>query len=208
MAEPRPEARRLTVARRALALTLACGLAGLLDGCASTLQDQPVGNVALERLLEVQRYPIYWVGASFHGLKLTSALPDIGGAYTVQYGNCYVGGQEACLTPLELISTPESPFIPGIDTHDTETTTVRGVKAVIAERGEVVELKTSNAVIDIRARRRSIALAAAQAMVPINQLGEPGAPLPAALQTGEESEKALSSQRTHPLKLLPPIPSE
>lgn len=201
----RPTSRRV---RGALALLLACVPAALLGGCANTIQDQPVRNVALERLLEVQRYPIYWVGASFHGLKLTSALPQIGGAYVVQYGDCYVGGQEACLTPLELISSPDNSFIPGIGTRDTEVTRIRGVKAVIAERGEVVELKTSDAVIAIRARRRSIALAAAQEMVPINQLGEPNTPLPAALPDTGYAEKPLNTQRPHPLKLLPPIPSE
>lgn len=201
MAEPRR-------AHRLPALAAACLLAALLGGCGDTLQDEPVTNVTLEHALEVQRYPIFWVGASFHHLTLTSALPDVGGAYSVQYGNCYVGGQQACLTPLMIISSPDNSFIPGIGTHDTEITTIRGVRAVIAERGEVIELKTSNAVINIRARRRSIALAAANAMVPINQLGQPGAPLPAALPNTGFDEKPLSTQQPHPLKLLPAIPSE
>ncbi|MHB1539292.1 MAG: hypothetical protein ACYCYN_12495 [Solirubrobacteraceae bacterium] len=180
--------------------------AAALAGCGNTLQQTPVANIELEPLLEVQRYPIYWVGSSFDGLPLTAANADPGGAYTLQYGSCFIAGQEACLTPLEVISTPFTSHLPGEDMIGAQKTTIRGVRALIVQRGQVLALATGRVVVEVRSRRRRLALAAAHTIVPINALGEPGATLPAALPVSASERKPLPEQRPHPLALLPPIP--
>lgn len=191
----------------ALALSLLALVGGLtLTGCGNTLQDKTVSDNELETLLEEQHYPVYWLGSSFHGLQLTAVTSDPSGAYTLQYGNCFVGGQQACLTPLEVISSPENSFLPGSGSHGTSTTTIRGAKGLIAQRGEVVELATGAGDVDIRSRHSTLALAAANEMVPLNETGEPGATLPKTIANPEDS-KPLSIQEPHPLKLLKPIPS-
>lgn len=206
MADPRRRTPSKLAAGTALAC--ACVFAALLGGCGNTLQDKPVANIELEQMLQVQRYPIYWLGSSFDGLDLTSATADPGGAYALQYGNCFVGGQEACLTPLEVISSPEASFLPGAGAQHTKPTSIRGTKGMVAQNGEVLDVATGPVVVEIRSRKRMLAFAAAKQMVPINELGEPGATLPAAKPDRESEEKPLATQQPHPLKLLPPIPAK
>lgn len=195
--------RRLT-AIALLGAILASTLA--LAGCGDTLQDKPVANLELEALLEVQRYPVYWLGSRFDGLQLASAAADPSGAYALQYGNCFVGGQQACLTPLEVITTPETSHLFGEDMVGAEKTSIRGARTLIVQHGQVLAVATGRVVVEVRARKRKLALAAAGEMTPINQLGEPGQTLPAVIPISGSERNALPEQRPHPLALLPPIP--
>lgn len=196
---------RATAAAR-LGVALLAG-AALLAGCGDTLQDKPVSNAELQGLLEAPR-PVYWLGSSFRGMQLMALSADPGGAYTLQYGNCFVGGQEACLTPLEVITSPESTFLAGNGLRGAKRTTIRDAKSLVAQNGQVVEVATGPVVVEVRSRKRSIGLAAAHAMVPINAPGEPGQTLPAAAPNSEYLENPLASQEPHPVLVLPPIPAD
>ncbi|MHB1810367.1 MAG: hypothetical protein ACYCU0_13905 [Solirubrobacteraceae bacterium] len=191
---------------RPLALAAAVVVAVMLAGCGNTLQSKPVANIELERLVEVQEYPVYWLGGRFEGLALASASEDPSGAYTLQYGTCFVGGQEACLTPLEVITTPETSHLPGEDMLGAQKTTIRGARTLIVQRGQVLALATGPVVVEVRSRRRKLALAAAATMTPINEVGEPGTTLPAVVRIPASQRKALPGQGPHPLMLLPSAP--
>ncbi len=94
----RPPARSRVRALGALAALLAgCTLA--LGACGDTLQDRPIAHNELESLI-VAPYPVYWLGGSFQGLQITEASHDPSGAFSVQYGDCVVGGQSTCVTPV------------------------------------------------------------------------------------------------------------
>jgi len=191
--------------RRLLALALiAC--APLLAACGDTIQDQPISNTALEQLVTVEGFPVYWLGASFEGLKLTSIAEDPGGAYTLQYGDCIGGGPTTCRTPVEIISSPDNAFLPSAGTG-TSKMTIRGVSGVLAQHGAVIELRTGPIVVDIRAIKRPLALAAANAIVAINAPGQPSQTLPAALPDTGYGNRVMEAQRPKAVRLLPPIPS-
>src|SRR5256885_17011852 len=82
--------RALLLSSAALGLG-ACALA--LSSCGDTLQDRPVPHNSLESMI-VAPYPVYWLGGSFHGLRIKEATHDPSGAFTVQYGDCITGGQD------------------------------------------------------------------------------------------------------------------
>ncbi len=102
---------RASSAMGALAALLAgCALA--LGACGDTLQDHPIPHNTLESLI-VAPYPVYWLGGSFQGLQITEASHDPSGAFTVQYGDCVVGGQSTCVTPVTVITSPDNSFVAG-----------------------------------------------------------------------------------------------
>src|SRR6185312_6859437 len=150
---------------------------GLLAGCGNTLQDRPIPHNMLESLI-VAPYPVYWAGRSFHGLAITEAAHDPGGAFDVRYGDCVVGGQSACVRPLRIVSSPDNSFVAGASTP-RRTARVRGVEAVVAERGTTIEIPTGRVVVGIYADSAELASAAAQTIVAINEVGAPGGALPA-----------------------------
>src|SRR2546422_10251303 len=82
--------RLLLISSAALGLS-ACALA--LSSCGDTLQDRPIPHNSLESMI-VAPYPVYWLGRSFQGLRITEATHDPSGAFTVQYGDCITGRQE------------------------------------------------------------------------------------------------------------------
>jgi hypothetical protein len=174
-----------------IAILGACCALGIAS-CGNTLQSQPLTSEALEPLVIAQHYPVYWVGARFHGMRISSASSDPSGAYTVQYGGCTTGGPETCVPPLQLISSPDNSFLPGA--AGAAQTRVRGVRALVADDGAVVEIATGPVVVDVRAATARLALAAAVEMVPINELGQPGAPLPAAQPNSGFASKPMESQ--------------
>ena len=176
--------RRLRPARerrpRASALALcAVGLGcAALAGCGDTLQGHPVGVGTLQAFVAVNRMPIYWLGETFKGMPLTQVGEDYGGAYTMQYGNCAIGGQNTCVSPLQIVTSPEDSFRPGSPGH-AATIRERGRRALLLEGGDTIEIATGRVMVDIYARSEELALAASAIMVPINEPGLPGSPLPA-----------------------------
>jgi hypothetical protein len=163
-----------------LSATLLALCALTLAACGDTIQDQPAARDALEPLIASPAFPVYWLGGVFHGLAITEASHDPGGAYTLQYGDCTVGGQYSCVTPLSIVTSPDNSFLPG-DAPDRPTVSVRGARGVLAQHGETIAIATGAVVVSIYANSPALALAAARTMTPINRPDLPGARLPAAL---------------------------
>lgn len=185
--------------RPPLALLLcACALA--LGACADTLQDRPIAHNTLEGLL-VAPYPVYWLGRSFQGMQIADASHDPSGAFSVQYGDCVVGGQSTCVPPVRIVTSPDNSFIAGGTTPRTDAV-LRGVPAVLAQRGRTIAIATGGVVVGVYADSAHLALAAAHTLVPINELGEPGAPLPARLPDTGFGSTPLPSQTPSPLRAL------
>jgi hypothetical protein len=183
----------------------ACALAVLgalaLGSCGDTLQTEPIAHDTLETLL-VAPYPVYWLGRSFKDLQITEASHDPGGAFSLQYGNCVEGGQGTCVPPLRVVTSPDNSFLPvGGAAH--RTTQLRGVPAVLARAGKVIVLPTAGVVVWVYARDRRLAASAAQAVVPINEPGTPGAQLPPPRPDTGFGRRPLRSQIPSPLRPLP-----
>ena len=199
---PRPHAcgkARAKLVAGAAALT--CGtLAFALGGCGDTLQDQPIAHNTLETLL-VAPYPVYWAGRSFQGLAITEATHDPGGAFSVQYGDCVEGGQSTCVPALRVVTSPDNSFVPGGSTP-RHGALVRGVGSLVAQRGRTIEIPTGAVVVSLYADSARLAAAAAQTVVPINEAGAPGAPLPARLRDTGFGSTPLPSQEPSPLRAL------
>ncbi len=193
---PRSGGRLVRLGRRASPLLLA-PLAILLGGCGNTVQDQPIPHNILESLL-VAPYPVYWVGGSFKGLQITEAARDPGGASSIQYGDCLEGGQGVCVPPLRVVTSPDNSFLPG-GSAPRATAEIRGVTAVAALGGRVIEVPTGRVVVDVYARNPQIAGAAAQEMVPISAGSAPYSPLPPPLPDSGFAAHPL------PIQLPPPI---
>jgi hypothetical protein len=185
--------------RRALLLP---ALAGALafSACGDTLQDRPIAHNALESLL-VAPYPVYWLGGSFRGMQITGASHDPSGAFSVQYGDCVVGGQSTCVPPLLVVTSPDNSFVAGGDTP-RRTAVLRGVPAVLAQRGRTIAISTGGVIVSVYAQSARLAAAAAHTLVPINDVGEPGSPLPARLPDTGFGSAPLPSQVPSPLRAL------
>lgn len=188
------------VAGRALAVLLSlCAVA--LGACGNTLQDQPIPHNTLESLL-VAPYPVYWLGRSFQGMAITEAAHDPGGAFSVQYGDCKVGGQSTCVPALRVVTSPDNSFLAG-GAALRRTALVRGVTAILARGGETIEIPTAGVVVGIYGLSARVARAAAETIVPINEVGVPGAPLPAGLRDTCFGETPLPVQTPSPLRAMP-----
>jgi len=187
------------VSRGALALALSvCTVA--LTACGDTLQDQPIPHNTLESLL-VAPYPVYWLGGSFERLAITEATHDPGGAFTVQYGNCRVGGQGTCVAPLRVVTSPDNSFLPG-GSVPHRMASVRGVAALVARAGETIEIPTGGVVVGIYALSARLAGMAAATIVPINDVGAPGAQLPPRRPDTGFAETPLPTQLPSPVRAL------
>jgi hypothetical protein len=194
----------LTVRPRVRALAaLATALCALyLSACGDTVQDQPIPHNSLESML-LAPYPVYWLGATFHGLRITEASHDPSGAFTVQYGDCLEGGQSTCVPPLKVITSPDNGFVPGEGSHTPRTAaSLRGLRGYIAARGEAISIPTGGVILDVYAHTPALARAAAQTAVPINYPGAPGAPLVAPMPDTGYGERPLPSQTPSPLRAL------
>jgi hypothetical protein len=178
---------------RLAVLPLAAICAAALAGCAGTLQDQPIPHNLLESLI-VAPTPVYWLGGSFQGLAVTEASHDPSGAYSVQYGDCLRGGQATCVPSLRVVSSPDNSFLPGAPSSGRVSSPVRGVPAVLAHGGSTIVLPTGGVVVDVYAKDARLAAAAARALVPINSVGAPEAPLPAPRPDTGFGETPLPSQ--------------
>jgi hypothetical protein len=188
---------RLSV-RPLAALAALCTVA--LGACGNTLQDQPIPHNILESVL-VAPYPVYWLGGSFQGIPVTEATHDPGGAYSIQYGDCLQGGQGVCVVPLRVVTSPDNSFLPG-GSAPLATVRVRGVPAVVVPGGTTIEIATGGVVVDIHAKDRRLATAAAQTIVPINGIGAPEAQLPAQLPDSGFAHTPLPFQVPSPLRAV------
>ncbi len=182
------------VTPRALLAALCVLCALTLTACANTLQDQAVAPSFLEPLVLQDEFPVYWLGRSFRGLAIISVARDPGGAYTIKYGNCREGGENVCVTPLEVVTSPDNSFRPGGSTPQ-RSISVRGVTGTLAQDGRTVTLATGPVVVDLYAEDAALARAAAAAMVTINAVQQPGAPLARPLPNTGFAQKPLPTQQ-------------
>jgi hypothetical protein len=185
--------RRLTAASLGL-----CAIA--LGACGNTLQDQPIPHNTLETLL-VAPYPVYWLGRSFRGLRVSEASHDPSGAFTVQYGDCVEGGQSTCVPPVRVVTSPDNSFVAGGEAP-RRTVSVRGLSAIVAQNGRTIEIPTAGVVVGIYADSPGLAATAAHTAVPINEASTPGAPLPARLPNTGFGATPLPSQLPSPVRSL------
>jgi hypothetical protein len=184
---------RLTV----LSLAGLCALA--LGACADTVQQRPIAHNILEGLVAAP-YPVYWLGGSFRGMPVTEATHDPGGAYSVLYGDCLQGGQGTCVAPLRIVSSPDNSFLPGGGVP-TQTRTIRGLPATLAQGGRTIVIATGRIVVSIYATDAAVASAAAHTIVPINEVASPGDPLPMRLPDSGFGNQPLPSQVPSSLRL-------
>ena len=185
------------------ALAALCALAGgalALCSCGNTLQDRPIPHNILESLIAAP-FPVYWLGASFEGMAVSEATRDPGGAYSLHYGDCLRGGEGACVTAIQVVTSPDNGFLPG-GSATTRRVRIRGIDALLARAGRTVVLPTSGVVVDVYATSARSAAAAARTVVPINEVGSPGGSLPAALPNSGFGEMPLPSQLPLPLRPL------
>lgn len=181
-------------ARPLAALTLLVLGALGLSACADTLQDQPTAPSFLEPLVMQEAFPVYWLGSAFHGLAITHVGHDPSGAYEIQYGNCIVGGESVCVTPLEIVTSPDNGFLPGGGAAQSAVL-LRGVRGRSAVGGRALMLPTGGVVVDLYADSPALARAAAEAMVRIDAPSLPGAPLAPPLPNSGYGERPLPSQQ-------------
>lgn len=166
------------------AAVTALALAVVSGGC-STSQAKPISVQALRMAQSFPYYLVYWDGPAFGGLQVTAAdgletyLPRVGD--TVIYGDCdrgkgplHTGG---CVLPLQVttaVYTAHSNSTLGRQTN----VILRGVPATIFDGGNTIELYSGRLVVDVYADNPARALAAAQALRPLNGPGAPDSPLP------------------------------
>jgi hypothetical protein len=161
--------------------TLAFVVSGLaLSSCANTLQDQPIGPKPLESVLVDSHFPVYWDGVTFRGLKITSVTIDPSGGVAIRYGDCVLGGQYTCVTPISIVTSPNNSFIPG-GTATARVASLRDVSVSSTRAGDTLALATGGVIVSVYASHPSLAREAAMTMAPVNEVGLPLAPLPAAL---------------------------
>ncbi len=174
----------------------ACGL----SACADTVQNRPTPPSALEPLVMQEAFPVYWLGGTFQGLPITNVGRDPSGAYEIQYGNCIVGGEIVCVTPLQIVTSPDNSFLP--DGNATQSTVLlRGVHGHSAMSGRALSLPTGGVVVDLYAEKPALARAAAEAMVTINS------PEGGAAGNGRASRVTLARPDLPGTPLAPPLPN-
>ncbi len=165
--------------RRAAAVALVGLCAVAVGACGDTLQDQPIAPQALESVIVKSRFPVYWLGFKFQGMRITGVTIDPGGAVTIRYGDCLVGGQYTCVTPISVVSSPDNSFIPGATTG--RTVSVRRATVVSSQSGRTLAMATGSVVVGVHARDPTLANAAVTTMAPLNKVGLPLQPLPPAV---------------------------
>ncbi len=142
---------------------------------------------------------MYWLGGTFQGLPITDVGRDPSGAYEVQYGNCLVGGESVCVTPLQIVTSPDNSFLPGGGAA-RGAVLIRGVHGRSALGGRALALATGSVVVDLYANRPALARAAAEAMVTINE------PSGGAAGSGLTGRSPVSQSDLPGAPLAPPLP--
>ncbi len=186
---------------RPLLALCACVLCALsLSACANTLQSTPIPHNELEGMIGAP-FPVYWLGGSFHGLAVSEVTHDPSGSYSVQYGNCLEGGEGSCVPQLRIVTSPDNSFLPGGQAPSANAR-IRGVRAQLTLSGRTIVMPTGPVIVDIYAASARTAAAAARTAVPINAVGAPETPLPAALPNTGFGDTPLPSQVPAPLHPL------
>jgi hypothetical protein len=165
--------------RRCLMILPAFACALALGSCGNTLQDEPIGPKPLETVMVESHFPVYWAGLKFNGLPITGVSVDPSKAVSIRYGDCVVGGQYTCVTALSIVTSPDNSFIPGSAAREA-TTSPRGVKVSGARAGKTLALATGVVVVSVYAQHASLAREALSMIAPMNEVGGPLEPLPAA----------------------------
>jgi hypothetical protein len=195
----------MPVARRSLRLAspaLAVVSMLILSACGNTLQNETLQPGFLEPLITESEFPVYWLGTSFRRLPIINVQRDPGGAYLLQYGNCTQGGENVCVTPLEIVTSPDNSFLPGGQIAH-RAISIRGVHAVATQGGATIELATGGVVVDIYADSPALARAAAAGVVTINAVQTPDAPLAPPLPDTGYAQRPLESQEPSPASPRP-----
>lgn len=188
---------RLRHWRRPGAVAAVVGSALALAACGDTIQALPARENDLAHAASEPGFPVYWLGRNFDGMAISSLGRDPGGAYMVVYGNCVTGGQSTCVTPLEIVTSPDNSFLPG-GGGPRPRVVIRGRSAALAEQGRTIELATGSVVVSIFGQTAQLARSAATLMDPINEPGMPGALLPKPLPDSHFDEVPIGE---------PPAPS-
>ncbi|MGH2854297.1 MAG: hypothetical protein ACRDLF_08925 [Solirubrobacteraceae bacterium] len=176
-----------------LAALLVLGTLGV-GACGNTMQEEPVAPGVLEPLVAQEQFPVYWLGSAFRGLGITRVARDPSGSYQIQYGNCTAGGENACVAPLRVVTSPDNSFLPG-GGGPRQQVPIRGVRGISTSGGETLVVATGGIVVDLYADSPALAREAAAAMVTIGAPGAPGAPLPRPLPSTGFAAKPLISQQ-------------
>jgi hypothetical protein len=177
-----------------VAVLLVCALA--LCSCGDTLQNTPIGASPFESVIVNSRFPVYWLGLRFDGLQASNVREDPGGAVTIDYGNCLIGGQYTCVTPLQIVTSPDNSFVPGAGAG-ARPLRVRGLAATAVHGEATLAIRTGPVVVSVYARSASLARDAARTMGPLNEPGVPEAPLPPAIADTGFDRLPLRSQVPH-----------
>jgi hypothetical protein len=159
-------------------MLVACAL--VLGSCGNTLQDQPIGPKPLETVMVQSHFPVYWAGLKFNGLPISGVSIDPSESVSIRYGDCVIGGQYTCVTPLAIVTSPDNSFIPG-GAAAAPAPAVRGAKVSSARGGDTLALTTGVVVVSVYADHPALAREALRMMAPINEVGGPLEELPAAL---------------------------
>jgi hypothetical protein len=180
-------------ARTAAATVSIAALLGA-GGCGDTLQDQQIAMSIMEPLVTQARFPVYWLGGAYEGLKITRATRDAGGAYDIQYGDCTKGGESECTVPLEIVTSPDNSFVPGGEAAG-RTIGLRDTKARESEAGRAISTATGPVVVSVYAKSAKLARSAAETMVAIGAPQAPGGPLEPAGPPTPYGEEPLPAQQ-------------
>jgi hypothetical protein len=183
---PTRAARRRAPARAPVAGLITCLLAALAGGCGATGQPELIHASELAEAQTFPYYRIYWVGPRFKGAPLDAAdgrknyNSEIGDS--VYYGSCVTGhgvfaGGSSCTLPLQVTTViyrrhSNQPLGP------QRNLLIRGVPATVYDEGRSLELYSGQLAIDIFSDSFSGALAAADALRPLNATGSARTRLP------------------------------
>ena len=177
---------RTPYARAAVLIVLALVALYALAGCGGTEHPGPISSRELAEAQTFPYYRVYWVGPAFDGDRITAAdglrgyIERIGDS--VYYGDCVkskgIFGGGSCVLPLQ-VTTVIYRLHSNVALGPQRNTVVRGVPAVVYDKGHSIELYTGREAIDIFSDSLAHALAAAQQLKPINAPGSSSGPLPA-----------------------------
>jgi hypothetical protein len=167
---------RTTIRRMAGVFGLVA-LVGGLAGC-TTHPPPPISTTDLQLARQFPLYTTYWVGRDFQGIALTAADSkrdyDAVVGMRAYYGTCAKPSSllstSGCKLPLEIATVLYHPHTnEGLGAR--REAVIRGVPAEIFNGGSSIELYTGHLAIDVYADGPARAIAAAEALRPLNRAG-------------------------------------